>query len=236
MNVKQLLWWLLLLFGEAILIAAFIFFRGETADNIFYMNIAVSTVVYGLIFLNYRAPWIDLDDKSQKKIGGLGINWLFTWIYVVLAIAAMLCTNVFYTFAFTTQLIIHCILLFILLLGMWASLHASDKVKEVYQQETTNRKGINEMKTAMQHLKDKMSDADGLSESFTRRINSLEEGLRYISPSNNDEAYSLEHSFANAVNDISFAVFNFSTNEEAIENNLKKLERIYQNRKNIYSN
>jgi hypothetical protein len=91
------------------------------------------------------------------------------------------------------------------------------------------------MKKAMVILKDKINDTANLPENFIQRINSLEENLRFISPSDSSEAHNLERSFVETLNEIKFAVSNYSMNEEQIRNNLNKLERIYQNRKNIYS-
>jgi len=138
--------------------------------------------------------------------------------------------------SFNIQLIIHCVLLFFLLLGIFLVHHASDKVKEVYQIETTNRNPIVEMKKAMQNLKDKISETADLPDAFIQRINALEEGLRFISPTENSEAEEMERAFIQITNELRFAISDFSMNEEQITNNLKKLERTYQNRKNIYSN
>jgi hypothetical protein len=236
MSTKKILSWLLLLFGEIILIAAFVLFRGKTPDNILVMNIAVSTIVYILFFFNYSAPWIDLKDKSQKQIGAIGISWFVTWFYAVAAIAVMLAANVAIELSFNVQLIIHCVLLFFLALGILLSRHSSDRVREIYQTETAGRNGILEMKKAMRILKDKTGEMAGLPETFTQRINSLEENLRFISPANSSEADELEFTFVETVNAIRFALTDYSLNAEHIESNLKKCERIYQNRKNIYSN
>ncbi len=236
MSTKKILWWLLLLFGEAVLITAFILFRGETPTNILTLNIVVSSLIYGLFFLSYQIPWIDLQDKSQKQIGALGISWFVIWIYAIAAIAGMLVSSLVFDFSFSIQLIIHAVLLFFLLLGIWLSSHTADKVQEVYEQETQNRSRIIEMKNEMRSLKDKMNDTSGLPEYFTKRIDSLDENLRFISPTNNVEATEMECTFIATLNEIKFAISNFSINEERIESNLKKAERIYQNRKNIYSN
>jgi hypothetical protein len=64
----------------------------------------------------------------------------------------------------------------------------------------------------------------------------LEENLRFISPTNNPEAFELENSFAKTLSDIEFAISNFSMNEEAIASNLKTCDRIFNNRKQIHSN
>jgi hypothetical protein len=233
--MKNILSWLLLLFGEAIIIAAFILFGGRLTDEILVLNIVVSTVIYGVFFIDALVPWIGFGDKSQRKVGSLGVRWFVSWMYAAAAIATMLVCYHFDCSA-ALQLIIHCALIFFLILGFMASLHSGDKVQEVYQQETLNRSGIVEMKKAMTNLRNKMNDTASLPEYFTARIHSLEEGLRFISPSNNAEAHELENAFSEIVNDISFAVSDFQMNEEAIESKLKKLEGIYQRRKSIYSN
>jgi hypothetical protein len=236
MSTKKILWWLLLLLGEAVLIAAFILFRGETPTNIHTLNIVASSLIFGLFFMSFQIPWIDLQDKSQKQIGALGISWFAVWIYAIAAIAAMLVSNLVFDFSFSTQLIIHATLLFFLLLGIWLSSHTADKVQEIHKQETQNRSRIIEMKAEMRSLKDKMNEINELPEYFTKRINSLDENLRFISPINNVEATEMECTFITTLNEIKFAISDFAMNEERIENSLKKAERIYQNRKNIYSN
>lgn len=236
MNAKNILSWLLLLFGEAIIIAVFILFRGNTPDDILVLNIVVGSLVYGLFFCNFRAPWINLQDKTQQQIGTIGISWFATWFYAIAAIGFMLAANIAFELSFTTQLIVHCVLLFFLFLWLLLSRHSGDKVREVYQQETFNSNGISEMKKAMRQMKDKMNDLSGLPVSFTSRINALEEDLRFFSPANSQESHDLERQFVGIINDIAFAITNFSMNEAAIESNLKKIERIYQNRKTVYSN
>ena len=232
MSTRTILSWLLLLFGEAIIIAAFVIFRGNTPDNILIMNIVVTSIIYVLFYFNFRAPWIDLKDKSQKQIGAIGISWFVAWSYAIVAVVVMLAANLVFPI-FTTQLIIHCVLLFFLFMGILLVRHSADKVKEVYQQETAHRSGVIEMKNAMRDLKNKMVTMNELPYPFTQQINTLEENLRFISPSNNQEAYGLERSFVETVQEVSVALSDFSMNEERINGSLKKLERIYQNRKEV---
>lgn len=236
MDTKKILSWIALIGGEAIIIAAFTLFGSKLANDIFVLNILISSLIYGLFFVDVLVPWVDLSDKSQKKIGSLGLRWFFTWLYAIAAISVMVLGNVAFEWSFSLQIIIHSILLFLLILGFVASITSSDKVKEVYKQETLNRSGIIEMKNAMRNLKDKITDLSSLPDSFITRVNTLEESLRFISPSNSNEAYDLEHNFTNTIHEITIAVSNYSMNEEKIENNLNKAERIYQNRKSIYSN
>ncbi|MDR1526710.1 MAG: hypothetical protein LBS46_03440 [Dysgonamonadaceae bacterium] len=236
MNTKNILSWLLLLFGEAIIIAAFILFRGNTPDNILLLNLVVSSLVYGLFFCNFRTPWIDLQDKHQKRVGAIGISWFAMWLYAIAAIGVMLATNFAYELSFALQLLIHCGLLFFLFLFVLLSRYSSDKVAAVYLDQTANRHGISEMQKAMLALTDQISDTADLPDRFVQKVYSLEESLRFISPTENAEAHELENSFVRTIDSIRFALQDYSLNAEQIENNLKKCERLYHNRKSIYSN
>jgi len=236
MSTKKIVSWLLLLFGEATIITTFILFRGETPNNILILNIIVATIIYGAFFVDILVPWVNFNDKSQRRIGSLGIRWVVTFFYAMAAIALIIVANRYYEFNFSSQLMIHCGLFFLFLLGLLAASYASDKVENVYNQETVHRIGIIEMKNAMKDLKDKMNEINGLPNSFIQQVDTIEAGLRFISPTNNEEAYILENSFVDTVNNMMFSISDFSMNEEHIMNSLKKLEHLYKNRKNIYSN
>lgn len=236
MSTKKILSWLLLLFGEAIIIAAFILFRGSSPYNIFVLNIVASSFAYGLFISNFRTPWIDLKDKTQKQVGALGISWMATEVYAIVSVGFMLIANLAYELAFATQLLVHCGLLFFLFLWLLFTRHSAEKVAEVYHEQTSNRNGILEMKKAMIVLKDKISETTDLPISFVQKVNLLEESLRFISPTENSEAHELEKTFVKTIESIRFALQDYSLNAEQIDNNLKKCERIYQNRKNIHSN
>lgn len=235
MDTKKTISWLSLLLGETLIITAFILFRGKQTDNILALNIVVFTIIYGLFFVDILIPLVDYNDKSSKAIGSIGVRWLATWLYAIIAVAAMIISNIALDLVFSTQLIIHGILFFLLLFGFVAALHSSDKVNEVYAQETANSNGINEMKSVMQGLKYKMSNNLELPDYFINRINELEKNLRFVSPSNKQEDNNLEISFIDTLNNISIEIYDFAMNEESIKKNLQKCEWIYQRRKNIYS-
>ena len=66
------------------------------------------------------------------------------------------------------------------------------------------------------------------------RITKFNEGLRYISPSDNDDAVMYEKQMIELLFQIQTALPNFKLNQEDIELNLTKLERIYVKRKSTY--
>lgn len=235
MNSKRMISWITLLLGEAIIISAFILFRGETSDNILVQNIVVTTIIYCLFFIDILIPWIDIHSKSQNKTGSLGIRWFFTWMYSVFAIASMAISNTVYHLSFETQLIIHGTLLLLLLVGFVVISQTTEKINDVFNEERVYQLGIGEMKIALNKLKDRMSETSGLPEYFVNQVNGFEEKTKFLSPSNHEEAYILEQQITEIINTISFAINDFSLNEESIERNLKKCESIYQKRKQIYS-
>jgi hypothetical protein len=235
MDTKKILSWLLFFFGEALLLTAFVLFSGGLPGNIVVLNIVVSSVIYGLFFVDVLVPWVDLGDRSQRRVGSLGGRWFFTWVYALLAIAVMLLANMVYSASFATQAVVHGVLLFLLLLGFIFTRHSFDKVEEVFADEVANRSEVAKMKQAAMQLKDKASTLSGLPEAFVGRIVALEENMRYISPANNSEARMSERLFVDMANSIAVALEDFSLNEEKVEQMLGKCEQLYQNRKQIYS-
>lgn len=236
MNTKKILLWSSLILGEAIIIASFILFRGSMENNFLTLNIIVTTIIYSLFFLDILTPWIDLDEKSQKRVGSLGVRWFAVLMYAFFSIAVMVISNVLPDFSFKIQLILHSGLFFLLLLGLSAAFSSSDKVKAIYNIEQKNRQGIVEMKGAISALKDKMVDCKELPEYFTAQVDSLENEIRYLSPANSEQAFELERSFVKIITSISVAIMDFSLNEQQIREDLRKGKRIFQNRKQTHSN
>ncbi len=227
---------LALLLGEAIIISAFILFRRDLPNNILALNIIVTSIIYCLFFIDIISPWIDLNDKASTKVGQLGVRWFFTWVYTILSILVMIISNVSYDLIFSTQLLIQGSVFFLLLLGVILGIQTSEKIKEVFIQESVNQNGIIEMKESIKMLKDRMIDFTDLPEYFITKINAFEENVRFISPVNSEEACELEKSFSETIHEISYAISNYSLNESAIKNNLLKCDRIYQKRKQLLFN
>ncbi len=236
MNYKNILSWFTLIAGAAIIITAFILFQGNIPNNILTLNISISLFAYILYFIDILIPWISKKDSSHKIIGSLGIRWFFTLLYTLSAITAMIICNYTYSLSFNFQIIVHSSLIFILLLGFTGMLHSSEQVNQIYQHEKKYANGIKEMKTSILTLQNRMYTINDLPESFVNRINRLEENIRFISPSNTPESYQLENLFIETINNIIIALPNYTLNQDAIEIHLRESERIYQNRKNIYSN
>jgi hypothetical protein len=64
----------------------------------------------------------------------------------------------------------------------------------------------------------------------------MDQALRFISPSDSQQARDYEEKFVQTAFDIQVAMKSFEMNADRIEVMLQKLDRIYNQRKNTYSN
>lgn len=234
MKTKSALSVITFLAGLGILVACFFIWKGEAQTNVFALNLAVSTLIYCLLFMDMLTPWIDLSDKSQKQVGSLGMRWLVTGLYTVLAVGAMFAFQYAWPADFTLQLIVHCVLLFCMCCGFVMAFSMSDKVAEVQQKELEDRNGINRMKKAMAKVQDSLADQANIPTELAAKISEVAESLRYISPSGNPDAAEYENEFVKLARDLESALASSQRDKERIETLTKKLSRTVQNRKNIY--
>jgi hypothetical protein len=189
---------LLVVFGEVIIIAAFLFFGNPSEEKYLYM--AVSSVIYLMWFWQTFVPWLNLKDKANRELGSLGIKWHGIIIYSIAAIAAMLyCSFSQDEVPFNAQLIIHAILFFILFAYLVLGKSAEDKVASVHKKETIITEKRDEIKTAINNLRRKLSVKNEFPHRILERIAKLEDEARYISPSNSLQAQNLDGSFAESL-------------------------------------
>lgn len=236
MNAKKIFSLFIALFGEALIILGFLHFGKNLQSEILTLNIVVSSIIYCLVFVDFIFPWVNLKDKAQKQIGSIGLRWFFTYLYIALAIAAMVIFNTVKPIHFTNQILIHGILFFVVLLGLFLAFSSSDKVREVYFEEKQNRDRIDEMKKATKELQLKLDAMNNIPPEIISRINELQENLRYLSPSNNNEALVLESKFVEEVNKLSNCFSDNPLNMEVVISNIKNCERTYKERKQVFSN
>lgn len=237
MKVSNILSIVAVLLGEAIIIGAFFLWRGnDTPDNIFIMNMVVSSIVYLLCFYDVLIPLINTKDSSHRQVGSLGLRWSVTGIYVVLSVIVMLLFNKVFNVVFIVQLLVHCILLFLLILGVAGVMHSSGKVASVHKVQEFQRHGLDDMKKAVSDFEDVLHECQGAPAEIFDKIMQIKESIRYLSPSNNPEAYDLEHRFVSLMHDASDKLVDYDRNRVEIEKYVSKAERILNSRKDIYSN
>ena len=236
MNAKKIFSVLLLLFGEALIIICYLHFGRNLASDILTLNIVVTSIIFLLWYIEKFVPMINLKDKSQKDVGTLGLKWLFAILYTIFAIGVMLVCNTMKPMGISTQIIFHAILLFLLLVGLYFMNYTSEKVLEVYKEETSNRSRIDEMKKTTKEVVLKLGQMKNISNDITSSINTLYENLRFISPSKNEQAIELEANFLNEMRKVHDSLFDTPLNNEKIIENIQNCEQIYKERKRVFSN
>lgn len=227
---------LLLLTGEALIIICFLIFGKNLDTNILTLNIIVATIIYTLYTLEALFPMVDLKDKSQKTIGSLGIKMFTTLWYTLFAIGAMIFFIINKPIDFNIQIIIHGILVFFLFLGLYFALSASDKANAIYINEKSNRNLLDEMKRTTKEVQLKLNQLKDIPGEILSRTISLQENLRFISPSNNPEANDLELNYLKEIKAVYDSLFEMPLNHDKIIGNIQKCETTYKERKQIFSN
>ncbi len=232
------------LLGALLIVGCFLYWGDEMPTEILVLNIIISLFIYGAFFIDVLCPWIDLKDKSQKQVAGLGLRWVVTWGYAISAIVAMVVMNSGVTVDLIPQLIVHGILAFLMMLGFAMAMMSMEKADEVYHEEASLRRGVADMKGAVEKLSDALFAA-GANAALTARVAEMTENLRFLSPSNNPDAHTLEEQYVSAVNSIISALPSRSINIDTLdpgtpatrrlEQQLDMLDRIYQRRKAVYS-
>jgi hypothetical protein len=235
MNAKKILSILLIIVGEGLIITCFLYFGSNLSRNILTLNIVISSIIYLLYFIDVFFPLVDFKDKSQKTIGSLGLRWLFTFLYTIIAIGAMVLFTIYKPFDVNGQIIIHGILFFFLLFGLYFAISSSNKVNEVFQQETGNRSRVDDMKKVTKDLQVKMEQTLNIPSDLKKRVSFLLENIRYISPSNTEEAIELESNYLKSIKSIQDCLYEVPLNIDSLTDNLNSCERIYNDRKQVYS-
>lgn len=237
MNLRILVSVLVFLIGEALLVKWFLYFGTTLETEILFLNITVSTVVYGVVAMNLGLlPWIDVRDETQKDVGSIGIRWIVNIIYIVLSVSVLCLFGILNSISFTTQLLIHLSLFFFLLVGWLISFSSSTKTSAIYVNEKYSRMKINEMRKALAELKFKLEKNGDIPLGIINRIEKMHDDLRFLSPSNNNTAMVLEDKF---IQEVKMVTKNFSDNPSNIQiiaSNLIDFERIYEERKQIILN
>lgn len=235
MNTSRIMSYILLLAGEALIIISFLYFGKNAEPDARTLNIVITSIIFLLLSSDLVFPWINLKDKSQKTIGGLGIRWLSIIFYVILAILAMLFMNVFRNFEIKTQILIHSILL----IGLFGSLvqvvTIADKIAEVYTEEQLHRSKLLLMKKSVKDIQLKLEKLSDVPSNITTALDGLQQDIRAISPANSSEAYELEDKFLTELTSVDGLLFQVSPDYEKLKLRMEACSRTLRDRKQVYS-
>ena len=110
--------------GLGLIIAAFfLFLQDSMQENLFYLNLVISCLVFAVIFLRTTDIFGTVNDVAGSG-GGLGLKWFATWMYIPLALLLVIGSTLLSvggtlpSWGFNFCLIAHLVLLFGLLLSL----------------------------------------------------------------------------------------------------------------------
>lgn len=194
LNILSLL---LGLVGQGMIIAGFLLFRGNAPDNIIWLDIVVSSIVFWLVGTSLGLKPIDMRDPSQKQVGGLGLKWYSTMMYAIFSIGFMIFCGLYAAdgngyVAFKWQIAVQAVLLFLLLMGLLSSGHATKKTEQVYKQERQTLRGKEEIRYAFNDLSYTADSNPNLPARIRAELKELSDETRYLTPSSNPRAQEID--------------------------------------------
>jgi hypothetical protein len=227
---RKIISWLALAICEAILITAFILFRGDLSTEVMVLDMVVSTIILGLFFFDLLRPW---GDQHTARMGAMGIRWSITISYAVIAIPAMILMR---HSSFTIQLLVQGGLLALLLLGMAAALRTKEQIVNVYDEEKSKLNNRDDVKRAWRDLLEKVDQNGNIPSELRGRVDRMVQELRYLSPSNNTDAQTTDHQLVEGAETIGRMIGDYRMNNDQVEQKLAQCERLLQRRRTQYSN
>jgi len=89
MKLRHFYLLLIILLGEGIIITAFKHFGKGIDENVLNSNIIIASLIFILFAIELVNPIINIKDEAQSSIGGIGIRWTFSFIFVAGSISVM---------------------------------------------------------------------------------------------------------------------------------------------------
>lgn len=233
---------LLGLSGEAIIASVFFYFIPDHVlpDNIRILDFVVCTVAYGIWCLRFLRPVIKGNDASQKQIGGLGIRWIATLFYSLAAVIVVLYSlysgwnGELTADSFNVYLIIQIVLFFVFLFGIVAAMKSEDMTKKVYEREETRKAGKQEVRQTVGYLLMVAEDSAGIPDEIKKRLRTLSEETRFITPSTTGAAVVADNDIINDCKILGPALSAYDINKSMIERYLSQLERDITRRRKTF--
>ena len=235
MSLKNILSWGAFVFGFALVICGWFLFGDRCDTSIFILNIVVSLLMYSVIFSDLLISWYNPEDKSQRRIGNLGLRWGVTFFYVIIALVFIILSHIYF-WPFRVQLFAHGGAIVGLIAGYALVVHSANNIGDVSSQQNMVQSGVDKMRCEAKSLHCEMLDKGTIPSELSQRVAQLIEDMRFISPANSENARILEQRFVDIVSHTRVMVSSFTLNNEELATELSKAERTLKDRKATYSN
>lgn len=223
------------LFGQALIIVLFIFLRPYFPENVLWLDGVMLSICFWASALAFGLRPVDLSDPSHKQVGGLGLKWVSVIWFDILVIAViavtLICAYNNEPLAFKWQLLIHCALIFLFILGLLSSSHATAKTDEIYRKERRVMQGKADLRFTLSDLAYIAESTPGIPTETSRRLRRLSDETRYITPSLDQMALSMESRIFATANQLRPALTDYEMNAPRALAMIDTLERDLAERK-----
>lgn len=232
--MKKVLSWVAFILGFVLIVCGWLLWGNHDNMEVLILNIVISMLVYGLSFSDLLIPWVKRGDKSQSRLGNMGLKWTVIGLYSIAAIVIII-VSLTSELSFEVQLLLHGVAIVALIAGFAMVLGGSKNIEKVHKEEEAVRAGVEGMRRAAKALYNDAMDNGTVPAELTARLSKLVEELRFVAPSNSSSAVELEESFVKIANSMRDIIL-FSMGDENLATELSKLERTLKERKSEYSN
>lgn len=230
MTAKRFYNILAILLGYGLIIGGFLVFGESLEDKVKILDIIVSCLIFTQFVQFSLFPLINFGDSSHKEVGMMGIHIYVLSFCCTVSIGIML-YGIIYHIPFKFQLMGQLVVLFILLVGRVATLHAGEKVQQIHRKEQVIMHGKLSLKSIMDDFMDDIATVTDLDPIVKQKLTNIHEAMRFLSPSSKSEAIRFDEQFSQSVEDLKIMMRNTNLNREKILEETEHLERTLSRRK-----
>ena len=232
MNAKSIYKTLVILLGYGLVIAGFVLLGAGLDNKVKTLDIIASCLIITQFMEFTLFPLVNLNSPDHKEIGMMGLHLTSINTCCALSLVLMVC-GIIYDIPFLYQLIGQLAILFLLLLGRLATLHAGEKTARIYNKERQALNGKEMLKGEMEAFLFELGRNSEFDTSHISRLQAINESLRFITPSNAPEASALESQIVVSIDELRIMSRQPSLNKAMISDEIGKMERLLTRRKNI---
>lgn len=224
---------IVLLMAEALIVTAMLLIPFAIPLRVRILDIVVLSIVLWTFGYNLFRPIVNTTVKNPPEVGSMGIRWTGQFLYLALALG-LGALGVIYDIPFIIQLLVQLLFVGILFLTYFFASRSVNVINKVAQHEDVVLAGRQQMRTAVKKIQDALAINSNIPNTVKEIVDELDEKLNYIAPCANPEAVEYETQFVQIADRVLSALSaNYKINEVNIQENLVRLQRILEHRKNI---
>lgn len=231
---------LLGMIGQAILVVFFLVLLPMAAPyphGVLWLDLVVSSIVYWAFGINMFISPAKHGDRVQARIGALGIRYVSTMAYGIIALIFMAYNLLSFTSGYALevewQIFGQGLLLFLYLMMLLMGTRAQEQTKEAFERQTTQKAGKLNVRRALGDLSYTCAETAGVPQQTRDILMRLAEEGRYITPMDTDEAATLDASIISECDALRAALVDYEMNARRIPDMVQRIQIRMQRRRSL---